>query len=94
MHVTAPTDVPPEPPRVLVTPTAGGQGPTPHHPPLEMAHQLQQTPANIDVPPHDRSKKTLLHTFQDYKDYLQDVQVINSEAFLGTKAYNAKQNKL
>ena len=55
-HVTAPTDVPPEPPRVLVTPTAGGQGPTPHHPPLEMAHQLQQTPANIDVPPHDRSQ--------------------------------------
>ena len=39
-------------------------------------------------------KKTLLHTFQDYKDFLQDVEVINSEAFLGTKAYNAKQNKL
>ena len=55
-HATAPTDVPPEPPRMLVTPTAGGQGPTPHHPPLEMAHQLQQTPANIDVPPHDRSQ--------------------------------------
>ena len=54
-HVTAPTDVPPEPPRVLVTATAGGQGPTPYHPPLEMAHQLQQTPTNTDVPPHDRS---------------------------------------
>ena len=39
-------------------------------------------------------KKTLLHTFQDYKDFLQDVEVNNSEAFLGTKAYNAKQNKL
>ena len=39
-------------------------------------------------------KKSLLHTFQDCKDFLQDVEVINSEAFLGTKAYNAKQNKL
>ena len=55
-HVTAPPDVPPKPPRVLLTPTAGGQGPTPHHPPLEMAHQLQQIPANIDVPPHDWSQ--------------------------------------
>ena len=39
-------------------------------------------------------KKTLLRTFQDYKDFLQDVEGINSEAFLGTKAYNAKQNRL
>ena len=31
-------------------------------------------------------KNTLLHAFQDYKDFLQDVEGINSEAFLGTKA--------
>ena len=31
-------------------------------------------------------KNTLLDTFQDYKDFLQDVEGINSEAFLGTKA--------
>ena len=36
-------------------------------------------------------KKTLRHILQDYEAFLQDVEGINSEAFHGTKAYNATE---
>ena len=39
-------------------------------------------------------KKTLLYILQDYEIFLQYAEVINSEAFLGAKAYSAQQNRL
>ena len=43
---------------------------------------------------HVTFKKTLRHILQDYEAFPEDVEGINSEAFLGTKAYNAQQNRL